>query len=216
MAQPLIKQGSANIIIRYQGDRWESANLMTSTYVWLPLTLSGTTATLHNEVNWILNISAGTWSNGPPETTPEAESSANSWAGGAKILSCSPCSNASEVGYIGGPSPGGTLTFKEISSLLPVVDILELMGTILMRIGTVATTTTIRIHHNNGDSTQRYANVITNGVSKVVAFLPTTSDVPGTSTLTVPLQAGTGNTIVFEAYNSGWAPDIDRLMVPVS
>ncbi|PMD22551.1 carbohydrate-binding module family 35 protein [Hyaloscypha hepaticicola] len=186
-----------NGVVMYQGDRWESANLMTSTYVWLPLTLSGTTATLHNEVNWILNILAGTWSNGPSETTPEAESSANSWAGGAKILSCSPCSNASEVGYIGGPSPGGTLTFKEISS-------------------TVATTTTIRIHYNNGDSTQRYANVITNGVSKVVAFLPTTSDVPGTSTLTVPLQAGTGNTIVFEAYNSGWAPDIDRLMVPVS
>jgi hypothetical protein len=85
-----------------------------------------------------------------------------------------------------------------------------------MRIGTVATTTTIRIHHNNGDSTQRYANVVTNGVSKVVAFLPTASGAPGTSTLTVPLKAGTGNTIVFEAYNSGWAPDIDRLMVPVS
>jgi hypothetical protein len=86
----------------------------------------------------------------------------------------------------------------------------------LIRIGTVATTTTIRIHHNNGDSTQRYAYVVTNGVSKVVAFLPTTSNVPGTSTLTVPLKSGTGNTIVFEGYNSGWAPDIDRLMVPVS
>jgi hypothetical protein len=82
--------------------------------------------------------------------------------------------------------------------------------------GTGSTTTTIRIHHNNGDSTQRYANVVANGVSKVIAFLPTTGGVPGTSTLTVPLNAGTGNTIVFEAYNSGWAPDIDRLMVPVS
>ena len=189
---------------------------MTSTYVWLPLTISGRIATLHNEVNWILNISAGTWTAGPSETTPEAESSANSLTGGAKILSCSACSNANEVGYIGGPSPGGTLTFKGISSLLPIAILYDLIERMLMKVGTVATTTTIRIHHNNGDSTQRYANVVTNGVSKVVAFLPTTSGIPGTSTLTVPLKSGTGNTIVFEAYNSGWAPDIDRLMVPVS
>ncbi|PMD45579.1 carbohydrate-binding module family 35 protein [Hyaloscypha variabilis F] len=186
-----------NGVVMYQGDRWESANLMTSTYVWLPLTLSGTTATLHNEVNWILDISAGTWTTGPSETTPEAESSANSWAGGARILTCSACSNGSDIGYIGGPAPGGTLTFNGISS-------------------TVSTTTTIRIHHLNGDSTQRYANVVTNGVTKVVAFLPTTGGVPGTSILTVPLNSGTGNTIVFEAYDAGWAPDIDRLMVPVS
>jgi hypothetical protein len=32
--------------IRYMGDRWFSSNLMASTYIWLPLTLSGTTATL--------------------------------------------------------------------------------------------------------------------------------------------------------------------------
>jgi hypothetical protein len=32
--------------IRYMGDRWLSSNLMASTYIWLPLTLSGTTATL--------------------------------------------------------------------------------------------------------------------------------------------------------------------------
>ncbi len=94
---------------------------MTSTYVWLPLILSGITATLQNEVNWILNISAGAWTTGPSETTPEAESSANSWAGGANILSCSACSNASQVGYIGGPSPGGTLNFEGISSLLLLV-----------------------------------------------------------------------------------------------
>jgi len=98
------------------GDRWQSTNLMTSTYVWLPLTVSGTTATLHNEVNWIFNIAAGTWTTGPSETTPEAESSTNSWASGARILTCSSCSNASDIGYIGGPSPGGTLTFKGISS----------------------------------------------------------------------------------------------------
>ncbi|KAF4625053.1 hypothetical protein G7Y89_g13116 [Cudoniella acicularis] len=162
-----------NGVVMYMGDRWESANLMTSTYVWLPLTISGTTATLTNEVNWILDIAAGTWSVGPSETTPE------------------------DVGYIGGPSPGGTLTFPDISS-------------------TVATTTTIRIKYLNGDSTQRYANVLVNGVTHVVAFLPTIDGTPGSSTLTVPLNAGSKNVIEFEAYESGWGPDIDRLMVPIS
>lgn len=172
-------------IVRYMGDRWESANLMTSTYVWLPLTISGTTATLTNEVNWILNIAAGTWSVGPSETTPEAEASGTTLGGGARDLSCSGCSNYTDVGYIGGPSPGGTLTFSSISS-------------------TVATTTTIRIKYINGDSTQRYANVVVNGVTNIVAFLPTTGGTPGSSTLTVPLKAGSGNVIEFEAYNAGW------------
>lgn len=106
-------------------------------------------------------------------------------AGGAKIQSCSGCSSSSEVGYIGGPSPGGTLTFPNISS-------------------TTATTTTIRIKYLNGDSTQRYANVLVNGVAHVVAFLPTTGGSPGTSTLTVPLKSGSGNVIQIAAYNNGW------------
>lgn len=50
----------------------------------------------------------------------------------------------------------------------------------------------------------RYANVLVNGVTHIVAFLPTTGGTPGSSTLTVPLEAGTGNVIEFEAYNSGW------------
>lgn len=110
-------------------------------------------------------------------------------ASGAVRLSCSACSNSTSVGYIGGPavsgsSVGGTLTFPAISS-------------------TVSTTTTIRIHHLNGDSTQRYATVLVNGVSHIVAFLPTGSS-PGTSVLTVPLNSGSANVIEFEAYNAGW------------
>jgi hypothetical protein len=55
----------------------------------------------------------------------------------------------------------------------------------------------------NGDSTQRYANVLVNGVSHIVAFLPASS-APGSSTLTVPLNSGTANVIEFEAYDSFW------------
>jgi len=182
----------------YMGDRWESTNLMTSTYIWLPLKISGTTATLTNEVNWILDISSGTWTTGPSETTPEAEASANTLADGAETLSCSGCSGSESVGDIGG-SPGGTLTFNGVSSSV------------------ASSGTTIRIHYTNGDSTQRFANVLVNGVSHIVAFVPTTNDnTPGTSTLNVPLKSGATNVIEFEAYEGGWAPNIDRLMVPVS
>jgi len=179
----------------YLGDRWESTNLMTSTYVWLPLTISGKTASMKNEVNWVPNASTGTWTAGPSENSYEAEDSSNTLSGGAKTASCSACSGKSSVGYIGG-SAGGTLTFSKVAS-------------------SADTTTTIRIHHLNGDNTQRFANVVVNGVAYVVAFLPTGSDV-GTSVLTVPLKSGSSNVIEIKAYNSGWAPDIDRIMVPTS
>ena len=67
----------------------------------------------------------------------------------------------------------------------------------------VATTSTIRIAYINGDSTQRYANVVVNGVGNVVAFVPTVGSTPMSSTLTVPLNKGS-NTIRFEGYNGGW------------
>ncbi|TGO35090.1 hypothetical protein BHYA_0170g00020 [Botrytis hyacinthi] len=193
---------SINGVVMYMGDRWHSSNLMTSTYVWLPITISGTKATMasnkSNQVNWSINPTAGTWTAGPTETTPEAEASTNTLANGAITLTCSGCSGGVQVGYIGGPSPGGTLTMNGVSS-------------------SVATTTTIRIHHTNGDSTQRYANVVVNGVSHILAFLPTTDgNTPGTSVLTTALKSGTTNVIQFQSYNSGWAPDIDRIMVPVS
>ena len=169
---------------RYMGDRWQSANLMTSTYVWLPLTISATKATMGNQVNWILDVAAGTWTPGPTESNFEAEDSGNTLTGGAKIASCSGCSGSKDVGYVGGSS-GGTLKFPNVSS-------------------SVATTSTIRIHHMNGDSTQRYANVLVNGVAHVVAFLPTSGGNVGSSTLTVPLKVGSGNVIEFQAYNGGW------------
>lgn len=157
---------------------------MTSTYVWLPLTISSTTATLYNEVNWILDIAGGTWKNATSEISFEAENSGNTLAGGAEVASCANCSGGKDVGYIGG-KPGGTLTFPNISS-------------------SVATTTTIRIHYLNGDKSQRFVNVLVNRVANIVAFLPTTGSTPGSGVLTVPLKAGSDNVVQFEAYNGGW------------
>jgi hypothetical protein len=144
------------------GDRWHSDNLMTTTYVWLPLTISGTTATLHNEVNWILDIAGGTWKAGGTESSFEAEDATNTISNGATVASCANYLGANNVGYVD-RKPGGTLTIPNVSS-------------------SVATNSTIRIHYVNQDKSQRYANV--------VAFLPTSGTAPAVSTLTVPLKAG--------------------------
>ena len=61
------------------------------------------------------------------------------------------------------------------------------------------------IRYENGDGSQRFANVVVNGVTHVVAFVPTANGAtPGTSTLTVPLISGSKNAISFQAYNGGW------------
>lgn len=54
--------GSAGTTYIYMGDRWVPNNLSTSTYIWLPLTLSGNSASLAWHDQWIINASTGTWS----------------------------------------------------------------------------------------------------------------------------------------------------------
>lgn len=179
----------------YMGDRWVSSNLMRSTYIWLPLTISGTKVTMANYVNWVPNVSAGTWTPGPSETQPEAESATLS--SGATVVSCSGCSGSQAVGYIGGSSHG-TLTFSGVSS-------------------NVATKSTIRVKYENGDSSQRFATVSCNGVSQTIAFLPTDNGyTPGSSSVHCNLNAGSSNTVVITQTDGTYGPDVDRIMVPVS
>ncbi|KAE8154278.1 glycosyl hydrolase [Aspergillus avenaceus] len=180
--------------VLYMGDRWISSNLMASTYIWLPLTLDGTTATLHEETSWILPLD-GTWSSAGTTKTYEAEASDNELSNGAKAVTCSNCSGGKAVGYIGG-SEEGTLQINNVA-------------------GDASGTTTIRVRYANGDSSQRYANVTVNGESQVLAFLPSDNgNTPASSTLHVSLEEGRSNTIIVGAYNDGWGPDIDGLVVP--
>jgi hypothetical protein len=180
----------------YMGDRWVSSNLMRSTYIWLPLQISGTTVTMQDHVNWSPNAAAGTWAAGPIETQQEGEAAALS--SGAVTISCSACSGSSAAGYIGGP-PKGTVQFSGISSQ-------------------ATTRTTIRLKHQNGDATQRYATVTCNGVSQEISFLPTGggSTAPGSSSLHCNLNAGTGNALTITTNDGSWGPDIDRIFVPVN
>ena len=179
----------------YLGDRWVSTNLMRSTYIWLPLTISGTTASMNDYVNWVPNVSASTWAVGPSETQPEGE--AATLANGATSISCTGCSAGKAAGNIGGSS-GGTVTFSGVSS-------------------TADTKTTIRIKHLNGDSSQRFATVNVNGVSQTVAFLPTADgNTPGSSIVHAQLKNGLVNTITISTTGGTWGPDVDRIMVPAS
>ncbi|KAI0472716.1 galactan 1,3-beta-galactosidase [Xylariaceae sp. FL0804] len=188
----------------YLGDRWVSTNLMASTYVWLPLDIDGTNVSMSNYVNWVPDVSAGTWAAGPSETWPEAENATLS--GGAQVVSCSGCSGGEAVGDIGGAS-NGTLTFSGVES-------------------DASTLTTIRIKYENGDSAQRRASVAVNGAgaaaqAQAVAFLPTADgNTPGSSVVHAQLSSGADNTVVISgasgADDASWGPDVDRIMVPVS
>ncbi|KAJ4423552.1 hypothetical protein N0V82_001718 [Gnomoniopsis sp. IMI 355080] len=181
----------------YLGDRWVSTDLLASTYVWLPLTFSGTTVTMADYVNWIPNVAGGgAWTVGPTENDPEGESA--TLANGATVVTCSGCSGGESAGYIGGSS-GGTVTFSNVVS-------------------NAATTTTIRVKYENGDSTPRYANVTCGGQEHNLAFLPTASGngAPGSSVVQCAMASGSANTVVIGQSDGSYGPDVDRIMVPVS
>jgi hypothetical protein len=176
----------------YMGDRWVSDNLMRSTYIWLPLKLDGTTASMTNTVNWVLDPQSGSMTSGPAENQYEGEAAALS--AGAKSISCSGCSGAKAAGYIGG-STGGAAVFANVQS-------------------SATTRTTLRIKHLNGDSAQRGADVSVNGNTQRVAFLPHGGTDPGSSVVHVDLKQG-GNEVRI-AGQGVWGPDVDRIMVPQS
>lgn len=176
----------------YLGDRWQSSNLMRSTYVWLPLQIDGTTATMKNSVNWILDANSGSMTAGPSENQYEGESATLS--NGARTISCSTCSGSSSAGYIGG-STSGTVVFSNVQSL-------------------ATTRTTLRVKHLNGDSSQRYADVSVNGVTQRIAFLPHGGGDPASSVVHVNLKQGANEVKISATGN--WGPDVDRLMVPQS
>jgi hypothetical protein len=57
--------GTGGTTYIYMGDRWNSSSLPTSladsTYIWLPLTISGDTVSMPWYNCWTLNVAAGTW-----------------------------------------------------------------------------------------------------------------------------------------------------------
>ncbi|OAQ58860.1 glycosyl hydrolase family 43 protein [Pochonia chlamydosporia 170] len=177
----------------YMGDRWQPSNLMRSTYIWLPLDISGSKVTLKNRSSWVPNVKEKKWSDSPASTQIEADNATLS--GGAKTVSCSGCSGGQAVGWVGGPS-GGRLTFSGIQS-------------------NGNQQATVRIAYANGDETERYANVVVNGKAQKLVFLPTGGgQSAGDSSLNCELVAGSGNAIVIEGLDGAYGPDVDLVSIP--
>ncbi|RYP89965.1 hypothetical protein DL770_003923 [Monosporascus sp. CRB-9-2] len=191
---PVVGSGGRSFFV-YLGDRWVRDNLAASTYVWLPLAISGETVSMTDYVSWVPDVAAGSWAGPPAETQYEGESTA--YSGGAREVSCGGCSGGRAAGYLGGPD-GGSVTFRGVRS-------------------DVTGRTTVRVKYLNGDSAPRYAAVRVNGGPRqTLAFVQATGN-PGSGVLHADLRAGSDNTIVIEGLGDGsWGPDVDRLMVPRS
>lgn len=177
----------------YMGDRWVSDNLMTSTYVWLPLDISGEDVTMKWYDQWAPNLgSQSGFQTDISNSSIQGES--GSYSGAARNISCSGCSGGYAAGYIGGPD-GGSVTLSDIEA-----------GD--------SSATTITFEYRNGDSGTRYANVTFNdSPAQKVAFLASGGNVKR-SVINAELKAGQGNTIVIEGFDTGYGPDIDRVEVP--
>jgi hypothetical protein len=59
--------GSSTTSYVFLGDRWNSGNLADSRYVWEPMTISGTTASITCQANWTIDTTTGTIGGGTPE-----------------------------------------------------------------------------------------------------------------------------------------------------
>jgi len=54
--------GSAGTTYMYMGDSWIAGNVGNSTYLWLPLEISGTSLSMANHPAWYLDLTTGAWS----------------------------------------------------------------------------------------------------------------------------------------------------------
>ncbi len=189
----VLEYGNGSVV--YMGDRWVSKNLQASTYVWLPLTISGTSVSMRNPGSWAPNVASGTWSLSPE--TSSYDGAKGTYTGGAKDVSCDRCAAADKkaAGYIGG-SDNGKVTIAGVRSDKGALS-------------------SIVIRYQSSESKPRYADVSVNGgAPSKIAFLPTGSGT-GSSVVSAQLKSGTSNTIVIEGVDGGWGPDIDRLVIPV-
>ncbi|WP_328915231.1 MULTISPECIES: carbohydrate-binding protein [unclassified Streptomyces] len=120
----------------------------------------------------------------------EAEAPGNTLTGTAAVAACAVCSGGAKVGYLGN---GGALTFTGVD-------------------GGSGGTKTVTVHYATAET--RTATISVNGGAATTVTFPSTGDwnTLGTASVTLTLAAGAGNTIRI-ANPSGWAPDIDRIVV---
>lgn len=180
----------------YMGDRWHSENLMRSTYVWLPLNITGTTVRMANHESWSVDLQSKTWKDGPKTVPMEGANAA--LTNGAVVVDCPVCANGKAAGYIGGPSDG-TVTFPEF--------------TLNKTCGYI--NATFVFTYVNRDATQRESLVQVNGEKQTVAFVPTGNDATvGQSVAHYRLKGGQSNVLVVSGVNGTYGADTEAVFVP--
>ncbi len=125
-------------------------------------------------------------------TNYEAESSANTLAGGAKVATCTNCSGGKNVGYIGN---GGTLQFNNVN--------VSKAGTYVLNVSYV-----------DGDA-GRIANISLNGGTATPLIFIGTADANWNSVqvLKIVVSLNAGNNKILFSNASAYGPDIDRITV---
>ncbi|MEU7866627.1 carbohydrate-binding protein [Dactylosporangium sp. NPDC049140] len=138
--------------------------------------------------HWLAQIGGGTQ---PTGGSYEAESSANTLAGQAAVRSSTGASGGAVVGYVGNGT-ANLLRFNNVTAA-------------------AAGSRTVRLYYASGAA--RSVTLTVNGAAGPTVSTPSTGgwDTIGSVTATVNLQAG-ANTIQL-GNATGWAPDIDRIVV---
>jgi len=185
--------GSKTTSYIYIGDRWQGDHLVDSRYIWLPLTLSGTKASMNWDDYWTIDTSTGVHENSPPDTGTvyEAESTANTRHGTVAPVTCSSGSGGHCIGYVGKGSDN-YLQFNHIN--VPT-----------------AGNHIVRIYYPNGDNNYRTATISLNGGAGIDYKFPPSDNVVRSISITLNLIAG-NNTLKF-SNDHAYAPDIDRITV---
>jgi hypothetical protein len=122
-------------------------------------------------------------------TSYEAESAANTLAGGAVVQSCSTCSGGAKVGFVGN---GGTLTFNTIHAAS-------------------AGNYQVTLVYCSGDP--RPAMISVNGGTPQALSFPSTGSFSTTGTLTVSLPLAAGSNTIEIGDPGAYTPDFDRIIV---
>jgi hypothetical protein len=126
-------------------------------------------------------------------TSYEAESAANTVSGNASVAACDACSGARKVGNL---YDGGKLQFN---------------GLTVKKAGRYA----VSVSYVSGDA--RSALVSANGNGATSLKFPSTGDWSTAETISVPVTLKAGaNTLMFDSGAGGYAPDIDKIAVPLS
>jgi len=125
-------------------------------------------------------------------TSYEAEDAANTLSGNASVAGCDACSGGKKVGNL---YTGGKLQFNNVK---------------VKKDGIY----TVKVAYISGDA--RSVNVLSNSGNGTSQKFPSTGDWNTTQTVSVQLALKAGsNTITFDS-GSGYAPDIDKIVVPTT